>query len=223
MAVSYIDWVRAFCLSLPHTTEKVQWVHDLLFCIGGKMYCVVNLEPGLNPTKIAFKCNAIVDEVVIIFRPVEHDCPTLEDIRMVWIGQVAFAEFARDNARFHDRRLEQISGKHLEAGVLHQRTLVGADHVGVARFGLRDVLAGGLAVDRERVPVDAARSEQFDTLADMTVICVKTRMRGHEQQVQESARRGPKDELGECIAYLADNQPGGECGRARGQQGRQQV
>jgi len=53
---SYIDWVREHCLSLPHTTEKIQWVHDLLFCIGGKMYCVANLEPGLSPTKIAFKC-----------------------------------------------------------------------------------------------------------------------------------------------------------------------
>lgn len=53
---SYIDWVRTFCLSLPHTTEKIQWVHDLLFCIGGKMYCVVNLEPGLSPTRIALKC-----------------------------------------------------------------------------------------------------------------------------------------------------------------------
>jgi len=53
---SYIDWVRSFCLSLPHTTEKIQWVHDLLFCIGGKMYCVVNLEPGLSPTRIALKC-----------------------------------------------------------------------------------------------------------------------------------------------------------------------
>jgi predicted DNA-binding protein (MmcQ/YjbR family) len=53
---SYIDWVRSVCLALPHTTEKIQWVHDLLFCIGGKMYCVANLEPGLSPTKIAFKC-----------------------------------------------------------------------------------------------------------------------------------------------------------------------
>jgi predicted DNA-binding protein (MmcQ/YjbR family) len=52
---SYIDWVRSFCLSLPHTTEKIQWTHSLLFCIGGKMYCVANLEPGLSPTKIAFK------------------------------------------------------------------------------------------------------------------------------------------------------------------------
>jgi predicted DNA-binding protein (MmcQ/YjbR family) len=53
---SYIDWVRSFCLSLPHTTEKIQWTHSLLFCIGGKMYCLANLEPGLSPTKIAFKC-----------------------------------------------------------------------------------------------------------------------------------------------------------------------
>lgn len=53
---SYIDWVRTFCLSLPHTTEKIQWTHDLLFCVGSKMYCVVNLEPGLSPTKVALKC-----------------------------------------------------------------------------------------------------------------------------------------------------------------------
>ncbi|HET8891920.1 MAG TPA: MmcQ/YjbR family DNA-binding protein [Candidatus Angelobacter sp.] len=53
---SYIDWVRAFCLSLPHATEDVQWEHDLLFRIAGKMFCVANLEPGMSPTKIAFKC-----------------------------------------------------------------------------------------------------------------------------------------------------------------------
>ncbi len=53
---SYIDWVRAFCLSLPHTTEDVQWEHDLLFRIAGKMFCVANMEPALVPTKIAFKC-----------------------------------------------------------------------------------------------------------------------------------------------------------------------
>jgi predicted DNA-binding protein (MmcQ/YjbR family) len=53
---SYIDWVRGFCLSLPHTTEDVQWEHDLLFRIAGKIYCVANLEPGLSPTKLAFKC-----------------------------------------------------------------------------------------------------------------------------------------------------------------------
>src|ERR1051326_8161876 len=53
---SYIDSVRAFCLSLPHATEGVQWEHEWLFRIAGKMVCVANLEPGLSPTKIAFKC-----------------------------------------------------------------------------------------------------------------------------------------------------------------------
>jgi predicted DNA-binding protein (MmcQ/YjbR family) len=53
---SYIDWVRACCLALPHATEDVQWEHDLLFRLAGKMFCVANLEPGLSPTKIAFKC-----------------------------------------------------------------------------------------------------------------------------------------------------------------------
>ena len=54
---SYLEWVRKFCLSLPYTTEKVRWEHNLLFCIGEKMYCVANLEPGMGPGKIAFKCD----------------------------------------------------------------------------------------------------------------------------------------------------------------------
>lgn len=41
-----IDWVREYCLSLPHTTEKIQWVDDLVFKIGGKMFAVVVLEPA---------------------------------------------------------------------------------------------------------------------------------------------------------------------------------
>ncbi len=53
---SYLDWVREFCLSLPHTTEKVRWEHNLLFCVGEKMYCVANLDPALSPSRFAFKC-----------------------------------------------------------------------------------------------------------------------------------------------------------------------
>lgn len=53
---SYIDSVRDYCRSLPHTTEDVQWEHNLLFRIAGKIYCIANLEPGMSPTKISFKC-----------------------------------------------------------------------------------------------------------------------------------------------------------------------
>jgi len=40
-----IDWVRRYCMALPRTTEQVQWGHDLIFKIGGKMYAAVPLEP----------------------------------------------------------------------------------------------------------------------------------------------------------------------------------
>ena len=45
MATS-IERVRQYCLSLPYTTEKVQWEDNLVFKVGGKMYAVVALEPG---------------------------------------------------------------------------------------------------------------------------------------------------------------------------------
>ncbi|HEX7285231.1 MAG TPA: MmcQ/YjbR family DNA-binding protein [Candidatus Angelobacter sp.] len=54
--LTYIDWVREFCRALPHATEDVQWEHNLLFRIAGKIFCIANLEPGNGPSKIAFKC-----------------------------------------------------------------------------------------------------------------------------------------------------------------------
>lgn len=47
--------MRRYCLSLPHTTEKVQWKSDLVFKIGEKMYAVVALEPGDH--WLSFKCD----------------------------------------------------------------------------------------------------------------------------------------------------------------------
>ena len=41
-------------MSLPHTTETVQWGNDLVFKIGGKIYAVTPLEPA--PTWLSFKC-----------------------------------------------------------------------------------------------------------------------------------------------------------------------
>jgi predicted DNA-binding protein (MmcQ/YjbR family) len=50
-----IDWLRKHCLSLPHTTEEVQWVSQLLFKVGGKMYATIALE---GEHGLAFKCSA---------------------------------------------------------------------------------------------------------------------------------------------------------------------
>lgn len=49
-----IDWIRKYCLSLPHTTEQVRWVDSLVFKVGGKMYAVAALEPGRH--WLSLKC-----------------------------------------------------------------------------------------------------------------------------------------------------------------------
>jgi predicted DNA-binding protein (MmcQ/YjbR family) len=41
-----IEWLRKTCLSLPGTTEQVQWGNDLLFKVGGKMFAITALEPS---------------------------------------------------------------------------------------------------------------------------------------------------------------------------------
>lgn len=50
-----IESIRAYCLSLPHTDEKVQWGNDLLFRIGEKMFAVAALEPS-HGVALSFKC-----------------------------------------------------------------------------------------------------------------------------------------------------------------------
>ena len=50
-----IEEIRAFCLSLPFTTEDVKWGNDLAFCVGKKMFTIVGLETAEN-CSISFKC-----------------------------------------------------------------------------------------------------------------------------------------------------------------------
>jgi predicted DNA-binding protein (MmcQ/YjbR family) len=49
-----IEWIRSYCLSLPHTTEDVQW-ESLLFRIARKIYVTASLE-GTGTSLICFKC-----------------------------------------------------------------------------------------------------------------------------------------------------------------------
>lgn len=47
-----IEALRTFCLALPAVTEDIKWGNDLVFSVGGKMFCVASLEP---PFKCSFK------------------------------------------------------------------------------------------------------------------------------------------------------------------------
>ena len=47
-----IEVLRSICSKFPGVTEDVKWGNDLCFCVGGKMFCVANLEP---PHTFSFK------------------------------------------------------------------------------------------------------------------------------------------------------------------------
>jgi len=48
-----IDDISNLCKSLPMVTQDIKWGHDLVFSIGGKMFCVVGLDEV--PTSASFK------------------------------------------------------------------------------------------------------------------------------------------------------------------------
>jgi predicted DNA-binding protein (MmcQ/YjbR family) len=50
-----IEWIRQYCLSMPYATEQIQWGHDLLFKVGGKMFAGTPLEPA--PVWLTFKAD----------------------------------------------------------------------------------------------------------------------------------------------------------------------
>lgn len=47
-----IENLREFCLSLPSVTEDIKWGNNLAFSVGGKMFCLADLEP---PLRVSFK------------------------------------------------------------------------------------------------------------------------------------------------------------------------
>ena len=76
-----IDWLRDFCLSLPHTTEQIQWGDNLVFKVAGKMYAVAALEP--NVRWLSLKCSD-EDFADLIERPGINPAPYLA--RAHWVA-----------------------------------------------------------------------------------------------------------------------------------------
>jgi len=50
-----IDSIRSYCLSFPHTKEKLQWGETLCFKVGEKIFVLLSLELS-HGTRLAFKC-----------------------------------------------------------------------------------------------------------------------------------------------------------------------
>jgi predicted DNA-binding protein (MmcQ/YjbR family) len=47
--------LRELCLSFPGATEQIQWGADLVFKVGGRMFCVACTE--VAPNVMSFKCD----------------------------------------------------------------------------------------------------------------------------------------------------------------------
>ncbi|MBC7884105.1 MAG: MmcQ/YjbR family DNA-binding protein [Saprospiraceae bacterium] len=48
-----IEEIQNICRQMPGVTEDIKWKHDLVFSVGEKMFCVVELDQ--SPTTASFK------------------------------------------------------------------------------------------------------------------------------------------------------------------------
>jgi predicted DNA-binding protein (MmcQ/YjbR family) len=76
-----IESLRKICRALPEVTEDVKWGNDLCFCVGGKMFAAMDLNP---PHGIGFKCTP-EDFGELIERPGVRPAPYLA--RAMWVQE----------------------------------------------------------------------------------------------------------------------------------------
>ena len=74
------DWIRRYCMSLPHATELVQW-ESLVFKIGGKMFALAVLEPSEHCLSLKCSAEAFVE---LVERPGIVPAPYLA--RAQWVA-----------------------------------------------------------------------------------------------------------------------------------------
>jgi len=92
-----VDDIRAFCLTFPRATEKLQWGDDLCFKIGGKIFAIVGLD---NPL-LCFKCTPEMFAELI----------EREDIRPApYVGRYKWVMLDRLNA-LPDGELRELIGQ----------------------------------------------------------------------------------------------------------------
>ena len=81
-----IETIRTICRSLPGVTEDVKWGNDLCFCVSGKMFAAMDLNP---PHSIGFKCTPD-DFGTLTDRPGIRPAPYLA--RAMWVQEETLGE-----------------------------------------------------------------------------------------------------------------------------------
>jgi predicted DNA-binding protein (MmcQ/YjbR family) len=83
------ETLRDICLKLPATIEEIKWGADLVFTIGGKMYCVTSFE---EPFKVSFK---VPDEEFEALCQHQGVVPAPYLARAKWVMVLSEAGFSR--------------------------------------------------------------------------------------------------------------------------------
>src|SRR5690349_25012332 len=80
-----IEEIQSICREWPGVTEDIKWGADLVFSVGGKMFCVMGLEQ--TPTTASFK---VTDEEFdeMSSRPGFKPAPYVAKYKWVWIEDI---------------------------------------------------------------------------------------------------------------------------------------
>ena len=80
-----IEDIQNICRELPGTKEDIKWEHDLVFSIGGKMFCVAGLDQ--SPTTASFKVKDEEFEEMCSW-PGFKPAPYVAKYKWVWIEDI---------------------------------------------------------------------------------------------------------------------------------------
>lgn len=115
-----IEWVRKYCLSLPHVTEQVQWEIDLVFKVGGKMFAVMPMEPAR--VWLSFKCGP-EEFAELVERPGIIPAPYLA--RAMWVALEEESALPRQEVERLLRQARELVfeklTKRLQAGLMGEK------------------------------------------------------------------------------------------------------
>ncbi len=81
-----IEDIQHICGQLPDVTEDIKWEHDLVFSIGGKMFCVIGLDQ--SPTTASFKVNDEEFEEMCTW-PGFKPAPYVAKYKWVWTEDIS--------------------------------------------------------------------------------------------------------------------------------------
>lgn len=108
-----IEKARRFCLSLPFSTESIEWPDSIGFSVGGKPFAEVFLGPSAN-RRITFRCSREQHSRLLGKR---YIVPGIEPDREHWITLLRFDALDEGELKKLIRESHQLVFSSLPASV----------------------------------------------------------------------------------------------------------